>query len=234
MTVRVAGVLLALVAQWVTASEMEERFIAVTGVGEIKAVPDRAAVQLGVEARRLNLDEARREVTEVVAAFLDHCESLGIEDDKIATSGITIRPEYTWNNNVRRLTGYFVSRNLVVDLADLELLGGLIEGAVDNGVNQVSEPAFGLKDRTRYEREALVLAARDAQGNAEALAAALNVEVGPIISINAQQTGPPPQPRPMMSARIAEADMSAGAETYRSGEITFRVQVNAHFSIEGS
>ena len=33
-----------------------------------------------------------------------------------------------------------------------------------------------------------------------------------------------------MAARMAEADMGA-AETYRSGEITFRVQVQARFAI---
>ena len=223
---------MALTAQWAMADEHQPRVIAVSGVGEIKVVPDRATVQLGVEARRLNLDAARAEVTKGVRAFLDYCEDLGIATDKIATSGITIRPEYTWNNNVRRLTGYFVARSLVVDLADLDKLGPLIEGAVDQGVNQVSEPVFGLKDRGRYEREAMALAATDAQRNAATLASALGVTIGEVVSITAQSSGTPPPPRPMMATRMAEADMG-GAETYRSGEITFRVQVQARFAIAG-
>jgi uncharacterized protein YggE len=225
-------VVLLLTTHWAMADEPEPRVITVSGVGEVKAVPDRATVQLGVEARRLELEAARAEVTKGVSAFLDYCEELDIAAEKIATSGITIRPEYSWNNNVRRLTGYFVGRSLVVDLADLDKLGKLIEGAVDQGVNQVSEPVFGLKDRGRYEREAMTLAATDAQRNAATLASALGVTVGDVISISAQSSGPPPPPRPMMTTRMAEADMG-GTETYRSGEITFQVQVQARFAIAG-
>ena len=219
----------ALIAQGAIAADPEPRVIGVSGVGEVKVLPDQATVQLGVEARRLDLDAARSQVTDVVARFLDYCKSLGIADDKIATSGITIRPEYSWNNNVRRLTGYYVGRSLVVDLADLDKLGGLIEGAVDQGVNQVSEPVYGLADRGRYERQAMALAAADARRNAETLAGALDVAVGELLSITTMASSVPP-PRPMMTARMAEADMGA-AETYRSGEITFRVQVQARFAI---
>jgi uncharacterized protein YggE len=154
-------VVLLLTTHWAMADEPEPRVITVSGVGEVKAVPDRATVQLGVEARRLELEAARAEVTKGVSAFLDYCEELDIAAEKIATSGITIRPEYSWNNNVRRLTGYFVGRSLVVDLADLDKLGKLIEGAVDQGVNQVSEPVFGLKDRGPVQRPATAAATHD-------------------------------------------------------------------------
>ena len=230
MMMRSIVCLLALMAHGAIAADSEGRVISVSGRGQVKAVPDRATVQLGVEARRLSLDEARKQVTAVVATFLDYCEALDIPEEKISTSGVTIRPEYTWNNNVRRLTGYFVGRNLVIDVTELDKLGELIEGAVDQGVNQVSEPVFGLTDQGRYQRQAMTLAAADARRNAETLAEALDVAVGPLVSIAAQAASAPPPPRPMMAARMAEAD-AGGAETYRSGEITFSIQVQARFAI---
>jgi uncharacterized protein YggE len=224
-------VLMMLTSQAALAPDSEPRVISVTGRGEIRAQPDRATVQLGVESRRLNLAEARSEVTRAVAVFLQYCKKLGIADKDIATSGITIQPEYSWDNNVRRLTGYFVGRNLIVNLTDLDKLGALIEGAVDQGVNQVSEPSFGLTDRDEYERRALALAAEDARRNAQALAAALNVSVGPVVSISATGPGFAPSPRPMMMRMEAAAADAGGAETYRSGEMTFSVQVDARFGI---
>lgn len=232
MTARIFFLLAAFSVQATLAQEPAPRAIAVPGVGELQVAPDRATVRLGVESRRLDLAGARQEVTKAVALFLDYCEKLGIKEEHIATSGVTIRPEYTWNNNIRRLTGYFVARSLVVELTDLDKLGELIEGAVDQGVNQVSEPIFGVADRGRYERQAMALAAADARRNATTVAQALNVEVGPVISINVMGTGSPPPPRPMVMRMEAAAD-GGGAETYRSGEITFRVQVEARFAIAG-
>ena len=223
--------LILLANQAIAAPEIEPRVIAVSGTGEVRVEPDRATVRLGVESRRLDLAEARNEVTKAVGVFLAFCRKLDIAAKDIATSGITIQPEYSWNNNVRRLTGYFVGRNLIVNLTDLEKLGELIEGAVDQGVNQVSEPAFGLSDRGQYERQALTLAAEDARRNAAALADALNVSVGPIMSISSSGPSYPPPPGPMMMRVEAAADAGGGAQTYRSGEITFRVQVEARFAI---
>jgi uncharacterized protein YggE len=229
---RALWILIALASQAGMATEPDPRLIAVTGVGEVRVAPDRATLQLGVESRQLDLAAARREVTQAVAEFLTFCEKMGIAEKDLATSGLTIQPEYSWNNNVRRLTGYFVARSLNVNLTDLDKLGGLIEGAVDQGVNQVSEPVFGLSDRGRFQRQAMAAAAEDARRNAVALAEALNVSVGPIISITAMGPGSAPPPRPMMMRMEAAADAGGGAQTYRSGEITFSVQVEARFAIE--
>ncbi len=231
MILRSLVVLLVLPVHLALAQEPQPRSIAVTGVGEVRVAPDRATLQLGVESRRLDLAQARREVAAGVTAFLAFCDELDIPQENIATSGITIRPEYSWNNNVRRLTGYFVGRTLLVDLTDLDKLGELIEGAVDQGVNQVSEPGFGLTDQGRYQRQAMALAAEDAKRNADTLAAALKVTVGQVISIEALGPGGPPPPQPMMMRMEAATDAVGAPETYRTGEIPFRVQVQARFAI---
>ena len=113
---RALWLLIALATQVGMTAEPDPPMIAVTGVGEIRVAPDRATLQLGVESRQLDLAAARREVTQTVAEFLAFCKKMGIAEKDLATSGLGIQPEYSWNNNVRRLTGYFVARSLVVNL----------------------------------------------------------------------------------------------------------------------
>jgi uncharacterized protein YggE len=79
----------------------------------------------------------------------------------------------------------------------------------------------------------MVLAAEDARRNAETLATALDVSVGQVMSISATGQGSAPPPRPMMMRMEAAADTSGGAQTYRSGEITFSARVDARYAIAG-
>lgn len=209
------------------------RLITVSGKGEVSVSPDRAMLTLGVESRGPVLDKARDEVNATTNKFLAFAKRLGIQDKHVSTTGANIRPEYHWDNKSgeRNLTGYYVSRSLNVDLRDLEKLGQLVEGAVDLGVNQVSDPDLGLADQSGAETEALKRAAQDARHNAEILAATLGVEVGPLRSITATDMGySPPSPRgpQLMRAEAASAD---GAASYSAGQVKFSTRVNAQFDI---
>ena len=210
------------------------RLITVSGKGEVNVNPDRATLTLGVESRSPVLDKARDEVNATTNRFLKFAKDLGIKDKHISTTGANIRPEYNWDNKSgeRNLIGYFVSRSLVVDLRDLDKLGQLVEGAVDLGVNQVSDPALGLADQSGAEKEALKLAAEDARRNANVLAKTLGVKVGQVRSITATDMGYAP-PRPTGGVRMmrAEAAQADGAASYSAGQVQFSTRVNAQFDI---
>ena len=224
--------LLVLLVGVARAAEENPRVISVSGQGEISVDPDRASVSLAVEARHLNLEQARRRVNQTVDRFLDFSDGLGIERRRISTSGVTVRPEYDWGNQrERRLVAYYVSRQLIVDLRDLEKLGRLIEGAVDVGVNQVSDPRLDASDRAAHQREALANAAQDARRNAETLGGALGAKVGPLRSVSALQSGVQPPPMPCILSMRAEAAGSRTAETYETGQIKFTARVTAEFDL---
>ena len=65
-----------------------------------------------------------------------------------------------WDEKDRKrvLLGYLVSRQVQVELRDLELLGTLLERAVDAGVNQVNDPVLDSSRRKQLEREAMAKA----------------------------------------------------------------------------
>lgn len=209
------------------------RTVSVTGIAAVTARPDRARINMGIQARDIDMGAARQQVIEVTQRFLGLCDQLGLSRDDVRTTGLTIRPEYRWDRQglEQELTGYLVQRQLDLQLEDLELLGEVLEGAVDVGVNQVSPPQLDTSRRRELYREALAAAAEDARSNAQALAKSLGARLGAVRQLNAQDVAIP-RPEPFGArAMVAEADVGA---TYETGEIRIEARVNASFDLLGN
>lgn len=204
----------------------------VSGHGQVSAQPDRAAVSLFAETRRPELGPAREEVNRAVRDLLRFLRSLGIEERHIDTTGLSIQPEYDWNPQTRErvFLGYRVTRRIDVELRDLERLGAVMEGAVDRGITRVSEPRLLHGDPAGLRRQALALAAEDAQRNAEVLATSLGAKVGPVHRIVASESPMVPEPRMLMARAEAMSD-TGGTETYSAGELTVSARVEVEFGL---
>lgn len=218
-------------ATTLAADEALPRQVSVSGTASLTATPDRASISLGIQARNRSLTAARNRVASVAEDFLVLTRKLGIAEKEIQTTGLTMRPEYRWNQDRREqeFVGYFVQRSLTVQLEDLELLGKLIEGAVDAGVNEVSPPRLDSSRRPELHREALALAAADARANAEVLARSLDANLGTVRQISASNA----PPRPMATGgRVMMAEAADATATYQTGDIRFEARVNAIFDLE--
>ena len=215
------------------AEQDRPRIIAVSGQGEIQAEPDRAFVTLGVEARKPKMEEARADVAKTVDAVLKLTRELKIEQKHVRTTRVNVQPEYNWDNNARErnLIGYYVSRQIEIDLRDLEKLGQVLERSFDLGVNQVGDPRLDSSKRRDLEREALGKAVADARLNAEAVAKAAGARLGPprTISANSGFT-PPPMPLMRNKAMMAEA-ASDSAQSYQSGQMAFTGNVQVEYDL---
>jgi len=222
-------VLLMIVLPGFAAAE-DIRTVTVDGHAEIVTPPDKATLRLGVEARADTVEAARDRVADVVSRFLALTRGLGITDEQVSTAAAIVRPEYDWNPQTRerRLLGYTVTRELVVDLTDLEKLGQLTESALELGVNQVDPPALDTTRRAELERQALAAAARDAQERARALAEALGARLGAVRSLQAAASFRPPVP---MARGMLAAEAAPGPETYQTGQITVDGSVTASFDL---
>lgn len=224
-------VFFSLLAMTVAHADEVIRTVSVDGKAVTLAAPDLAHVSMAVQARSLDLGQARARVIEVTRDFLDFCRDQGIDASGIQTTGLTIHPQYRWNDEAKRqeLQAYLVRRQLDVKITDLEQLGTVIEGATDAGVNEVSPPRLASSREDELHREALAAAARDARANATAIAETLGVSLGPIIEITAHRQ-PGLRPVPMMDrAQMASAD--GAAATYSPGEIRFEANVTARFEL---
>jgi len=214
--------------------EQMPRTISVSGTGTIDATPDIARLSLAVQRRDASMQVARDDTVRVSKAFLALCTKLGIKESKIRTSGLTIQPEYRWDEkeNKQIVTGYFVQRQLQVEINDLDKLGDVIEGAIDAGVNEVSPPQLDSSKRKELNRDALAAATADAKANAERIATSLGVKLGPVRTVVAGGAAPPPMPmQEMRMAAMAMSDGAAKASNYVPGEISFESRVDATFDV---
>jgi uncharacterized protein YggE len=205
------------------------RTLRVGGEAQLEAAPDLATIRLGVDERSPDLQRARERVAATVERFLKQCDALGIDRDAVQTTAVSVSPQYRYDRESaeQTLTGYRVSRQLVVRLEQIDLVGALIESSVKLGVNQASPPQLGLSDRSRLERNALAMAAEDARDRALTLAETLGARLGPARQIDAvgDRGGQPP---PVYAARMS---MDESAETYSAGTVTVSARVTVVFDL---
>jgi len=213
------------------AADEAPRTLRVQGDASVTAAPDLARLVLGVQHRDPSMATARDRVVRVSRDFLALAKKLGIPEGKVSSSGLNIRPDYRWDQETGQqvFTGYFVQRQLTVELAELERLGELIEGALDAGVNEVSSPQLDSSQRRELQRQALARAGEDARRTAEQLAAAMGLTLGPVLAVEAGDVSAP-GPMPRMGAVRAMADMEA-AESYVAGEIRLDGRVGVVFQL---
>jgi uncharacterized protein YggE len=214
------------------AADVLPRSVSVTGSGEVRAQPDMAYVTLGVEARKPTLAEARNLVAATVERVLGLARELKIDPRYVDSTALQVQPEYRWNDKdaQRVLLGYVVSRQVEIELRNLEQLGALLERSVTAGVNQVGSPRLDSTRRKELERDALARGVADARLNAEALARAAGATLGPVRTLSASAEAPVV---PMYRERVmmAQAVAADAEQTYESREMKFSATVNAQYDL---
>lgn len=228
------GLLLTMTAHAGHHDGTNHRRVVVDGQGEVRVAPDRARLRLGVTHVDANLLMVEAKVNEVVRAFLTEARAAGLKDQQIDSSGANIQPEYVWDEKERnnRLVGYRVTREIVVEVSDLEKLGDLMRRATASGINQMQSPELEHSKAREVQQQALVQAARDAETRARLLAETLGMKLGPLHRLHATEAPPmPPMPKVMaMRADMAAEGGNAGAGI-SLGELRFGASVQAEFDL---
>lgn len=210
--------------------------VSVSGHGEVSAAPDRARLRLGVTQVAPEVHGAERAVNAIVRSTVAAARKLGARDEDIATSALSVQPEYVWDDQTReqKLSGYRVTRDIQITVRDLDRLGDYLLAATAAGVNQMQPPALESSRAEDLGRQALVAAAQDARARAALLAGTLDASLGRALSIDAVEA---PTPQPIMMQMRAKADAAAADGNSEmglsTGEIRFAATVNARFELLG-
>jgi uncharacterized protein YggE len=152
-------------------------FIKVTGVGEVKAIPDTALVNLGIVTENTILESARRENAVRTNAVINALGSMGIDKKNISTGAFSIDPLYDFIDGKQTFRGYRVSNILTVTIEDIARAGEVIDKATFAGVNRIDNISFTLSDVSFYYDKALTLAIENALHKGSEIGNVLNVEV---------------------------------------------------------
>lgn len=182
-----------------------QRTIAVSGEGEVFAIPDIASFSFSVVENGKTVAEAQEKADKKIEKALSTLKAKGIEEKDIKTTNYNFYPQYEWEQIVcselsypncppgkNVLNGYEVNQTITVKVRDTDKAGDLVTRVGAIGASNVSGVEFTIDDREKYVAEAREEAIKKAKENAKKLADDLGVRLGKMLYFN--ENGDYPRP----------------------------------------
>jgi hypothetical protein len=195
--------------------------ITARATGTVVAAPDTASVELGVETRDRTATAALAANSERANAVIGVLQGAGVAPADIRTSRLSVYP--TTAPETGRITGYEVSNQVTATLHDIAAAGAMIDqaAAAAGDAIRVQTINFSIADESAARAEARADAVRRALAQAQQLADAAGVGLGPVRSIVEVGSEQPPTPY------RAEADLARQAVPVQPGtqELSVTVEV---------
>lgn len=217
-----ALMLLPLPAAAQTGVQEDTRTITVDATGTVEREPEKAVLMLAVESEAPTAAEAARANAQRMESLIAALRGMQIADDDIRTVSYNLNPVYQRPDQPRQtgeptIVAYRATNMVQVEVDTVARAGRVIDGAIEAGANRVAGLSFDLRDPQAARLDALEDALATARREAEALARAAGVTLGPPVSIHTSGGGPVPPPMPyrsvMMDAAQAETPIEGGTLT---------------------
>ena len=205
--------------------------IVTQGEAIVKRAPDRAWLTVATEARDPRAAEARKRNAEAMTTVQAALKGAGVPADALRTLGVSVSPEYDYNNGRSTLRGYVARNQVEVRVDSLDRLSDVIDAvnAPKTIAISIQGPRFDLKDERGARNEALRAAVEDAMSRAQAIAAGAKRSLGAIVRIEESSTTSMPPPMPMM--RMAAAPAAEASTPVSAGEIEVQGRVTVTVEI---
>jgi uncharacterized protein len=218
--------------------------LTVTGVAEVRARPDRALIQLGVQTRADTAQAAMAQNNVVMNKIIDALKTLGVpdqsRDETVQTSYISLSPIYTQPPQTDPrlpppppvLAGFeasnVVALDLVVEPNGASKVGPALDAATAAGANQIQGISFRLANEQQAKLQALQQAGAQARAKADALAMGLGIAIGAVDAASEVSYQVTPVDR-----AVAPAPADGGTSTpVLPGELIVQAQVQVRFTLK--
>jgi uncharacterized protein len=221
------------VAAFVLQEPDDPRVVTVTGTAEVEAQPDRARIFFAVETEGETAREAGEENARVMTAVSEALvsEGAGAAGLRVETFGYSLTPRYgpVRADQSREILGYTARNTVQVRVDEVARVGPLIDAALESGANRVANLQFELQDAEPFRHEAVRLAVQRARSEAEVIAEALGVPLGPALDVQGgADTFYPRQAFAGMERAVAMMDstpIEAGMQTV-TARVTIRFRLD--------
>lgn len=205
--------------------------VSVSGHGQVNVPPDTASVSIGIDVIQPTLAEAQEQATAQATTLIEALKAAGIADEDIQTAyfSVNILRDYSENADPTQITGFEIMNQLQLTVRDTDMLGDLLDEAVNAGANSINGVTFYVDDQTAAASEARKLAVEDARTKAEELAAAAGLTLGPVVSIAEGTVSP--MPPPMYGGAGGGMAKAEAAVPVQPGSSTIAVDVAMTFEL---
>ncbi|MGE7843042.1 SIMPL domain-containing protein [Lysinibacillus sp. NPDC093712] len=200
------------------------RIMTVTGNGKVVANASYVQLQIEVTTQGENVQQAQQENASIMNRVIQSIMALTIPKENIQTATYTIAPIYDYVDGKQVFKGYEVANAITVKIPDTNLVGVVIDTAVENGANRISSIQFKIDNADVYYQQALSLALHNAQMKANTIAQTMQLSVHPqpIEIVEENESGP------VLYKSMAMADSSM-VTPIEQGQITISAAVRVTF-----
>ncbi len=208
--------------------------IAVSGTGEINAVPDIATFTASISEDGTTPQEAQNKVTAKEKKVLDFARGLGIADKDIKATSSNVAAKYDYTPCAiypcpqrQNISGYTGTESIDIKVRNTDLSGKVQQGLAGVGV-ELSGPNYTIDNEDTLKAQAREKAIKDAKGKADALEHDLGINLGRIVNFSEDNGG-----FPVYYAKGAMTADSAGAPAPElpKGENTITSNVTITYEI---
>jgi len=207
-----------------------QRFIQVSGHGEIQAMPDYLQVNLSIQALGKDLKSAKKSADKAMKQLLAISDSLSINRDDIDAAHISNHPQYEWSNNTREYRGEQVNRNVSITLRDKEQYADLAHQLLSISTLRIHGSQLKFNDRQALQNQAFVAAIKAAREKASLMAQASDNRLGDVLTIQEQGSH---APQPMMAmARMEMKSMDAEPAPMLIQQQTIEANVTVRYELK--
>ncbi|KGP90109.1 hypothetical protein N780_06880 [Pontibacillus chungwhensis BH030062] len=204
------------------------RFLTVTGIGSVKIEPNVANIKLGVETQDEELTTAQQTNAQTLDQVIDSLIQIGIPKENIQTVDYFIFPQYDYIDGKQQFRGYEVTHLINVTIENLDQTGEVIDTAVANGANRVSNISFTVQDPQSYYQEALASALKNANTKAQTIAQTMNLQMD-MTPISIDEQLPPSQATPQTMVKSQALGATSTPVEPGQLEITARVETKYQY-----
>lgn len=206
------------------------RTISVDGSSTIKVAPDKATISISIENTAKDAKLASAQNAQIMQNIQSAILGLAITKDKMQTRNYNLYPVYNTKDNSREIIGYSVSNEITVTIDNIDMVGTVIDTAINAGASNVNSIEFGLKDSQVYKDKVLQQAIADAKRKAQVVANSLGKSIVNVVSVNTGSTYI--EAKNFNNAMyMRAADATGVTSPIQSGDISVRANVSVVFEM---
>ena len=210
-----------------SANAAATRYITISSQGSVKVVPDAVRINATSTNIAATSKEALAATAKTSAAVRAALTLAKIDRKDIASTSVSVYPEYKYDNNTTVLVGYRASQSFTITVRAAATAGDVIDAIVSAGGDslQLNGATPFVLDNTKAATAARTVAVKNARAKAASYASLLGVKLGKVNYL-VENSAPTPY-IPVMAVAKAESD----ATVVDLGEQDVTVSVTVQWSL---
>ena len=198
---------------------------------QVMSDPDKATINAGVTTRGATAVEAMQANAVQMERVLAQVTSLGVPANRVQTSGITLNPQYDYNNNQPpQFMGYEATNTVMVELRDLDRVGPVLDALVAAGATNLNGPNWAIIDDSSAKQAAREAAFAEARKQAEGYARMSGFGSARLLAIEESLDYATP-----MFNRVADESVGAApavSTPTRPGQVATQITLTVKYALE--